>query len=116
MPRDRASVLSWRAHSNRPFWHVFTATVHSDVGRHPKISMHHPCPPRRQVRQERSPCIKNPLGVDPQGLRSRLNKAVYNFMHGIGTAFPLQEWFDVPGPCDIVKRTTVKQALKGAAG
>ena len=94
------------------FWHVFTATVHSDVGRHPE---RYQCtiPVRPAGRFARNDLVhKDPLGVDPQAFATGLNKAVYNFMHGIGTAFPLQEWFDVPVPAISVKRTTVKQALK----
>jgi len=59
---------------------------------------------------------KDPLGVDPQAFAAGLNKAVYNFMHGIGTAFPLQEWFDVPVPAISVQTYDRQAGSQGAAG
>jgi len=41
-----------------------------------------------------------------------LNKAVYNFMHGIGTDMAIKDWFDFPVPAISVKRNYIKQAIK----
>jgi hypothetical protein len=94
------------------FWHVFTATVHSDVGQHPE---RYQCtiPIRPSGTFARNDLVhKDPLGVDPQTFAPGLNKAVYNFMHGIGIEFPVQEWFAMPVPVISVKRNTVRQAIK----
>lgn len=94
------------------YWHVFTATIHSDVGKNPRkyfceIS-NHPC----------SGFAANDLiHTDPRGCPHHvfapgLNKAVYNFMHGIGTNMEIKDWFDFPVPAISVKRNYVKQAIK----
>lgn len=94
------------------FWHLFTATVHSDVGRHPEK---YQCaiPVRPAGRFAKNDLVhKDPLGADPMAFAPGLNKAVYNFMHGIGTDFPVQDWFDMPVPALSVKKNAVKQAIK----
>jgi hypothetical protein len=94
------------------FWHLFTATVHSDVGRHPeKYQCTIPVRPAGKFAKN-DLMHKDNLGADPQAFAPGLNKAVYNFMHGIGTDFPVQEWFDIPVPAISVKKNTVKQAIK----
>jgi hypothetical protein len=94
------------------FWHMFTATVHSDIGQHPE---RYQCtiPIRPSGKFARNDLLhKDTLGANPQTFAPGLNKAVYNFMHGIGTDFPVQEWFDIPVPAISVKRNAVRQAIK----
>ncbi|MFA5286335.1 MAG: radical SAM protein, partial [Smithellaceae bacterium] len=67
------------------FWHLFTATVHSDVGKNPQkysctISDH----PVGGFANNDLVHI-DPRGCEHQVFAPGLNKAVYNFMHGIGT-------------------------------
>ena len=93
------------------FWHRFTATVHSDVGKNPKK---YSCTIVDQpvglfarndlVHVDRSGCEHS---VFAQGL----NKAVYNFMYGIGTDLAIKDWFDLSVPAISVKRNYVKQAI-----
>ena len=93
------------------FWHLFTATVHSDVGKNPE--KYH-CTILDQpvgrfarndlVHEDHRGCVHH---VFAQGL----NKAVYNFMHGIGTDLAIKDWFDFPVPAISVKRNYVKQAI-----
>jgi hypothetical protein len=94
------------------FWHQFTATVHSDVGKNPE---------KYHVRIATQPAGKfakndlqheDPTGCDHQAFTQGLNKAVYNFMHGIGTDQPVAEWFDFKVPKISVKRNYVEQAIK----
>lgn len=94
------------------FWHLFTATVHSDVGRHPEK---YQCsiPVRPAGRFAKNDLVhKDTLGADPHAFALGLNKAVYNFMHGIGTDFPVQDWFDFPVPALSVRKNAVRQAIK----
>ncbi len=92
------------------FWHLFTATVHSDVGRNPQ---------KYHIRIIASPSggfAKNDLahedlsGCDHHAFAPGLNKAVYNFMHGIGADFPVKNWFDFKVPPVSAKRNYVEQA------
>ncbi|HEY6010313.1 MAG TPA: B12-binding domain-containing radical SAM protein, partial [Nitrospirota bacterium] len=93
------------------FWHQFTATVHSDVGRNPESY---------QCRIHNRPAggfAKNdlahedPIGCDHQAFAPGLNKAVYNFMHGIGMDFPVKEWFDFRVPAASVKRDHLERII-----
>ena len=94
------------------FWHQFTATVHSDVGRNPE--KYH-C---RIVDLPADKFAKNdlqhedPTGCDHPAFTQGLNKAVYNFMHGIGTDHPVANWFDFKVPKMSVKKDSVEQAIK----
>ena len=96
------------------FWHQFTATVHSDVGRHPKK---YRC---RLIDQPVGRFANNDLvhedriGCDPHAFAHGLNKALYNYMHGIGTDLPVKSWFDFKVPALSVKRNYVKQAINEA--
>jgi hypothetical protein len=93
------------------FWHAFTATVHSDVGKNPAK---YKCSIRKRpaggfasndlVHEDRTGC-------DHLSFAPGLNKAVYNFMHGIGTDFPIKDWFDFRVPAVSVKRTSVREAI-----
>ena len=93
------------------FWHVFTATVHSDVGRNPE--KYH-C---MIIEGPSGGFAKNdlvhedPLGCDHQAFSQGLNKAVYNFMYGIGTEFPIREWFDFRVPKALVKQDHVERIV-----
>jgi tRNA A37 methylthiotransferase MiaB len=94
------------------FWHRFAATVHSDVGKNPQkyscTMANHPV----------GGFARNDLAhADPAGCAHEifaegLNKAVYNFMHGIGTDMAIQDWFDFSAPGITIKRNYVKQAIR----
>jgi hypothetical protein len=91
------------------FWHQFTATVHSDVGRHPEqyrcVIIDHPAGTfaRNDLAHE------DPTGCDHQAYAQGLKKAVYNFMHGLGTDLPVGTWFDFGVPATSIKRRYVRQ-------
>jgi len=93
------------------FWHVFTATVHSDVGRNP--DKYH-C---RIIERPSGGFAKNdlvhedPLGCDHQAFSQGLNKAVYNFMYGIGAEFQIKEWFEFRVPKTVIKRDHVERII-----
>jgi hypothetical protein len=94
------------------FWHMFTATVHSDVGRHPEKYrcriIEHPVgrfANNDLVHEDR-------IGCDPHLYAQGLNKAVYNFMHGIGTDLSVTAWFDFKVPAISIKRNYVKHAIE----
>jgi hypothetical protein len=50
-------------------------------------------------------------GCEHQRFAQGLNKAVYNFMHGIGTDLSVSDWFDFQVPKISIKRNYVEQAL-----
>ncbi|WP_303784668.1 radical SAM protein [Azovibrio restrictus] len=93
------------------FFHRFACTVHSPVGMHPAeygITLH-PQPfkgfGRNDVR------FSDPTGVDHDRLGRALNKALYNFMHGIGLEEDVRRWFDIKVPRPTVARHYIARAL-----
>jgi radical SAM superfamily enzyme YgiQ (UPF0313 family) len=76
------------------FWHRFTATVHSPIGRAPElfgIRLRASAPPtfaRNDV------AFDDPTGCDHDFFAAGLRKAVYNFMHGIGLDVDPSAWFE----------------------
>ena len=94
------------------FWHRFTATAHSDVGKNPE-KYHctigdHPV----GLFAKNDLVHEDHRGCEHQAFERGLNKAVYNFMYGIGTDLAIKDWFDFPVPAISVKRNYVKQAIR----
>jgi radical SAM superfamily enzyme YgiQ (UPF0313 family) len=93
------------------FWHQFTATVHSDVGRNPKkyqcAVIGRPAGTFAMNDLEH----EDPTGCDHRAYAPGLKKAVYNFMHDLGTDLPVKSWFDHKVPAISVQRNYVEQAI-----
>ncbi|MDX2093957.1 MAG: radical SAM protein [Kofleriaceae bacterium] len=78
------------------FWHRFTATVHSPIGKQPKlfgIKLHR-APRTRAPRFARNDVgFDDPTGTDHAALAAGLRTAVYNYMHGVGLEEDPRAWF-----------------------
>jgi radical SAM superfamily enzyme YgiQ (UPF0313 family) len=75
------------------FFHRFVCTVHSPVGRHPEhygVTLK-PLPPTTFARNDVG--FVDPVGADHDALGVALNKALYNYMHGIGLDEDVRSWF-----------------------
>jgi radical SAM superfamily enzyme YgiQ (UPF0313 family) len=75
------------------FFHRFVCTVHSPVGRQPErygVTLE-PLPPTTFARNDVG--FIDPIGVDHDALGIALNKALYNYMHGIGLDDDVRAWF-----------------------
>lgn len=113
------------------YWHRFSLTVHSPIAREPqrfgiKIpgreipgGIHRPFP----VVEGREFASYNAFanndlhyedrsGADYGKYSAGLNKALYNFMHGIGLDWKLQQWFGFRIPSPKVNRNTVEECLR----
>ena len=95
------------------FFHRFTCSVHAPVGLHPE---------QYGVRLKPLPAggfAKNdvgfvdPTGVDHDALGIALNKALYNYMHGIGLEQDVRGWFSGRVPRTTVPRNFIARALRG---
>jgi radical SAM superfamily enzyme YgiQ (UPF0313 family) len=76
------------------FFHRFTCTVHSPVGKNPEeygITLI-PLPPASFAKNDIA--FNDPSGIDHDALGLGLKKAIYNFMHGIGLEENVHAWFD----------------------
>lgn len=93
------------------FFHRFACTVHSPVGRNPEeygVSLV-PLPPTRFARNDVG--FIDPTGVDHDSLGAALNKALYNYMHGIGLDADVRSWFAGRVPRPRVARHFIARAL-----
>ncbi|MEK6805656.1 MAG: radical SAM protein [Pseudomonadota bacterium] len=93
------------------FFHRFTCTVHSPVGKNPEQYgvMLAPLPPGAFARND-VPFV-DPAGVDHDALGVALNKALYNYMHGIGLDQDVRHWFKGRVPRTSVPRDYIVKAL-----
>ncbi len=87
------------------YWHLFTVTVHSPVGKNPakfKIKI-----PKGQHGTFANNDLQHiDLVADHKKYGEGLRKALYNYMHDVGFDFHLQEWFHFTVP-----ETTVDESL-----
>jgi radical SAM superfamily enzyme YgiQ (UPF0313 family) len=91
------------------FWHRFTATVHSPIGKQPGVYgiKLHKLPKIRFATNDVG--FDDPTGVDHDLFADGLRKAVYNYMHGLGLDAELRSWF--PKGKAIPKQTKVPPDL-----
>jgi len=100
------------------FFHRFTCTVHSPVGKDPAaygITLK-PLPDVSFAKNDIG--FHDPSGVDHDLLGRGLKKAIYNFMHGLALENDVRSWFDMPkGACPKPKvgRKRIAQALSEKA-
>nr|WP_243900159.1 radical SAM protein [Hymenobacter defluvii] len=94
------------------YWHRFSMTAHSPVGKNPaKYQV-------AAIGPEPGPFAWNdlwhddPTGTDHEQFGPGLAKALYNYMHGVALHEPLQFWFDFKTPRPTVTRHLIQQALQ----
>lgn len=76
------------------YFHRFACTVHSPVGKNPEeygIQLK-PLPQGTFAKNDIG--FVDPTGVDHAALGEGLNRALYNYMHGIGLEQNVRSWFD----------------------
>jgi hypothetical protein len=95
------------------FFHRFTCTVHSPVGKDPQdygISLI-PLPEISFAKNDVA--FIDPSGVDHDLLGLGLKKAIYNFMHGVGFEEAVDTWFEMPDtPKPTVARNKIAKILQ----
>jgi Radical SAM superfamily len=92
------------------FFHRFTCTVHSPVGMHPEQYGVTLAEQPKVTFARNDIAFIDPAGVDHDLLGIALNKALYNYMHGIGLERDVRSWFD-DAPCTRVPADFVAAAL-----
>jgi radical SAM superfamily enzyme YgiQ (UPF0313 family) len=94
------------------FFHRFTCTVHSPVGKHPEqygVTLH---PPPHATFANNDINFTDATGLDHDLYGAALTKALYNYMHGIGLDHDVRNWFDAEVPRSRVPKSFVARALK----
>jgi radical SAM superfamily enzyme YgiQ (UPF0313 family) len=95
------------------FWHLFTLTVHSPIARDPEKFL-----------IEINSRVDNPFAnnnlehadksqMDHKRFSTGLNKALYNYMHGIGLDWDVREWFEFPVVKSSVEKNLIVDILRG---
>ena len=94
------------------FFHRFACSVHSPVGRDPAqygVTLK-PLPAGLFAKNDVG--FIDPAGVDHAALGTALNKALYNYMHGLGLDQEVRSWFAGRVPRTTVPRHFVARALE----
>nr|WP_293002403.1 radical SAM protein [Nevskia sp.] len=93
------------------YFHRFTCTVHSPVGLNPDEYGVRLDPPPFAGFAKNDINFIDPTGVDHDALGVSLNKALYNYMHGIGLDTDVRRWFLTPVPKPRVPKRFIESAL-----
>jgi Radical SAM superfamily len=96
------------------YFHRFACTVHSPVGLNPQdygITLK-PLPEGAFARNDVE--FVDPTGVDHDAMGRALNKALYNYMHGVGLEQNVRSWFEERVPKTRVPKDFVERALAAA--
>jgi radical SAM superfamily enzyme YgiQ (UPF0313 family) len=94
------------------FWHRFVATAHSPVGRSPEkfgVQIIPADKPSNFAVNDLE--FFDPTEINHDQFGPGLQKAVYNFMHGIGLEEDVRFWFDFEVPKARVSKNLVRHAL-----
>lgn len=98
------------------YWHRFSATAHSPIGRNPEkfgIKLL-PMPEVTFARNDLQ--FEDPTDCDHEAMGVGLRKALYNYMHGVGIDMDVRFWFETKVPKPKVPRRLVQDALNESAG
>lgn len=76
------------------FFHRFTCTVHSPVGKHPEQYGVTLAPSRMAPFANNDIYFTDATGIDHDAFGAPLKKALYNYMQGVGLDLEAHTWFD----------------------
>ena len=93
------------------FFHRFACTVHSPVGLQPEEYGIELLPLPETTFAKNDVGFVDPTGVDHERMGKGLNKALYNFMHGVCLEADIRSWFDDDVPASTVPPDFIAQAL-----
>ena len=96
------------------FFHRFTCTVHSPVGKNPEAYGIELIPLPEITFAKNDIGFIDPTGTDHDALGQGLKKAIYNYMHGVGFEADIRSWFELqhPVPKSTVSRQFIAKALQ----
>jgi radical SAM superfamily enzyme YgiQ (UPF0313 family) len=97
------------------YWHRFSMTAHSPVGKNPAKYQVVPIGPEPGPFAWNDLWHDDPTGTDHEQFGPGLAKALYNYLHGVALQEPLGFWFDFRVPKTTVPRHLISQALQEPA-
>ncbi|HEX8329616.1 MAG TPA: B12-binding domain-containing radical SAM protein [Hymenobacter sp.] len=94
------------------YWHRFSMTAHSPVGKNPAKYQVAAIGPEPAGFAWNDLWHDDPLGTDHEAFGPGLAKSLYNYLHGVALDEPLSFWFDFKTPRPTTPRHLVQQALQ----
>nr|WP_262906226.1 B12-binding domain-containing radical SAM protein [Hymenobacter terricola] len=94
------------------YWHRFSMTAHSPVGKNPAKYQVAAIGPEPAGFAWNDLWHDDPLGTDHEAFGPGLAKSLYNYLHGVALDEPLARWFDFKTPKATTPRHLVQQALQ----
>lgn len=94
------------------FWHRFSMTAHSPVGKNPAKYQVAATGPEPAGFAWNDLWHDDPLGTDHEAFGPGLTKSLYNYLHGVALDEPLARWFDFKTPRPTTPRYLVQQAVQ----
>jgi tRNA A37 methylthiotransferase MiaB len=95
------------------FWHQFTTTAHSPIGKNPEQFEITITGPKFEGFAENDLTHEDPKGAYHPDYTSGLNLALNNYLNGLGLEDELQEWFEFKIEAVSVPADLVSSALEG---
>ncbi|WP_241502259.1 B12-binding domain-containing radical SAM protein [Hymenobacter glacialis] len=96
------------------YWHRFSMTAHSPVGKNPAKYQVAAIGPEPEGFAWNDLWHDDPLGTDHEAFGPGLAKSLYNYLHGVNLDEPLGFWFDFKTPRPTTPRHLVQHALQTA--
>ncbi|MBF9223646.1 B12-binding domain-containing radical SAM protein [Hymenobacter ruricola] len=94
------------------YWHRFSMTAHSPVGKNPAKYQVQAVGPEPAGFAWNDLWHDDPLGADHEAFGPGLAKSLYNYLHHVALDEPLARWFDFKTPRPTTPRHLVQQALQ----
>jgi radical SAM superfamily enzyme YgiQ (UPF0313 family) len=94
------------------YWHRFSMTAHSPVGKNPAKYQVQAIGPEPAGFAWNDLWHDDPLGADHEAFGPGLAKSLYNYLHGVALDEPLARWFDFKTPKTTTPRHLIQQALQ----
>ncbi|MCC3155143.1 B12-binding domain-containing radical SAM protein [Hymenobacter sp. BT770] len=94
------------------YWHRFSMTAHSPVGKNPAKYQVAAIGPEPAGFAWNDLWHDDPLGTDHEAFGPGLAKSLYNYLHGVALDESLSFWFDFKTPRPTTPRHLIQQALQ----
>lgn len=94
------------------FWHQFAMTAHSPVGLNPAAYQVNAIGPSFGGFADNDLFHEDEVGCEHELFSEGLKKSLFNYMHGVGFEFPLQDWFDFETPETSIQKKYIRRCLR----
>ncbi len=94
------------------FWHQFAMTAHAPVGMYPEQFGVQKAASKIGAFANNDLEFTDPKGTDHEAFSFGLKKSLFNYMHGLGFEFNLQDWFEHKVPKTKISSDFIEKALE----